>query len=60
MFTYSLCQFEYGYEGQFYQESGNGELIRFVNLDGETLNIEPPYGYFVIDDNPPLPSWVNQ
>ena len=42
MYTYTLCQFEYGYEGTFYQETGsNGEgLIRFVDLDGNTLNLE--------------------
>lgn len=57
---YTLCEFEYGYEGTFYQESGmNGEgLIRFVDLDGNTLNLEGSYGYFVIDDNPPKPTWT--
>jgi hypothetical protein len=61
MYRYTLCQFEYGYEGTFYQESGlNGEgLIRFVDLDGNSLNLEGEYGYFVKDDNPPKPSWVN-
>lgn len=61
MYIYTLCQFEYGYEGTFYQESGtNGEgLIRFVDLDGNALNLEGEYGYFVIDNNPPRPSWAN-
>jgi hypothetical protein len=60
MYRYTLCQFEYGYEGTFYQESGtNGEgLIRFVDLDGNTLNLEGEYGYVVIDDNPPRPTWA--
>jgi hypothetical protein len=60
MYRYTLCEFEYGYAGTFYQESGlNGEgLIRFVDLDGNTLNLESPYGYIVIDDNPPLPTWA--
>jgi len=57
---YTLCEFEYGYEGTFYQESGmNGEgLIRFVDLDGNTLNLEGAYGYYVIDNNPPKPIWA--
>ena len=61
MYIYTLCQFEYGYEGTFYQECGsNGEgLYRYVDLDGNTLNLEGEYGYFVIDSNPPNPSWAN-
>lgn len=60
MYKYTLCQFEYGYEGTFYQESGmNGEgLIRFTDLDGNTLNLQGDYGYAVIDDNPPIPTWA--
>lgn len=59
-YRYTLCQFEYGYNGTFYQISGlNGEgLIRFADLDGNTLELIPPYGYVVIDDNPTLPSWA--
>ena len=61
MYIYTLCQFEYGYEGTFYQECGsNGEgLYRYVDLDGNTLNLEGEYGYFVIDNNTPKPSWGN-
>jgi len=60
MYIYTLCQFEYGYEGTFYQECGsNGEgLYRYVDLDGNTLNLEGEYGYFVIDNNTPKPSWA--
>ena len=60
MYIYALCQFEYGYEGTFYQECGsNGEgLYRYVNLDGNTLNLEGEYGYFVIDTNPPRLDWM--
>lgn len=59
-YRYTLCQFDYGYNGTFYQISGlNGEgLIRFADLDGNTLELVPPYGYVVIDDNPTLPSWA--
>ena len=60
MYIYTLCQFEYGYEGTFYQECGsNGEgLYRYVDLDGNTLNLEGEYGYFVINNNTPKPSWA--
>jgi hypothetical protein len=60
MYKYTLCQFEYGYEGTFYQESGTNEegLIRFVDLDGNTFNLEGAYGYNVIDDNPPRLDWM--
>jgi hypothetical protein len=58
---YYLCEFEYGYEGQFYQiadlSSENG-FVRFADLNGNTLELIPPYGAKVIDDNPPLPSWA--
>ena len=59
MFEYILCQFEYGYEGQLYQEINNGSVIRLIDLDGNTLELTEEYGYFVIDDNPPRPIWAN-
>lgn len=60
MYIYSLCQFEYGYEGTFYQECGsNGEgLNRYVDLDGNTLNLDGEYGYTIIDTNPPNKFWM--
>jgi hypothetical protein len=57
---YILCEFEYGYSGQLYQEISNGNLIRYTDLDGNTLILEGEYGYFVIDSNPPLPIWAQQ
>jgi hypothetical protein len=67
MFTYILCEFEYGYSGQFYQEvDSNGFVLRMTDLDGLTLNIpqsgEPnfiPYGANVVDANITRPSWAN-
>jgi hypothetical protein len=67
MFTYILCEFEYGYSGQFYQEvDSNGFVVRMTDLDGNTLNLsqsgEPnfiPYGANVVDANPQKPSWAN-
>ena len=58
---YSLCQFEYGYEGQFYQICDlNSEIgfVKFSDLDGNTLEVVPPYGYYVVEDNIPSPTWA--
>jgi len=59
MLEYILCQFQYGYEGQLYQEINNGSVVRLTDLDGNTLELTGNYGYFVIDSNPPRPIWVN-
>lgn len=65
MYTYILCQFDYGYEGQFYQEVENGNVIRLVDLDGNTMSLPDAgetdhiaYGYFVVDAEPARPSWA--
>ena len=57
---YILCEFEYGYSGQLYQEISNGNLIRYTDLDGNTLILEGEYGYFIVDSNPPRPLWSQQ
>ena len=58
MGTYALCQFEYGYSGTFYQYNING-LTTFYDLDGNVLNLTGEYGYYIIDPNPPLPTWAS-
>lgn len=60
MFEYILCQFQYGHEGQLFQEISNGQVIRLTDLDGVTLEFDGEYGYFVIDSNPPRPTWSQQ
>ena len=55
---YILCEFEYGYVGQMYQEISNNVLMRYVDLDGNTMNLEGGYGYKIIDLNPPRPTWA--
>ena len=55
---YFLCQFEYGYEGFLYQEILNGNLLRYVDVNGNTLELIAPYGYKIIDINPPALSWM--
>jgi len=59
MFEYILCEFEYGYEGQLYQEINQGNVVRLTDLNGNTLNLTDEYGYFVIDVNPQRPTWAN-
>jgi hypothetical protein len=55
---YSLCEFEYGYEGQFYQESDENGFVRFIDLDCNVLELIPPYGYYVVEDNIPTPNCI--
>jgi len=60
MYTYILCEFEYGYTGQLYQEVLNGNVIRLLDLDGNEFDLisnGTPYGYHVINDNPGTPTW---
>ena len=57
MYEYILCEFEYGHSGQLYQEISNGTVNRLTDLDGNTLEINNEYGYFIIDSNPPRPIW---
>jgi hypothetical protein len=61
-----LCQFdsfklfpEIQYSGQFYQQiDDTGNLINHLNLDGSVLELIPPYGYSIIDQNPTPPIWA--
>ena len=59
MNEYYLCEFEYGYEGQFYQEVSNGQVIRYTDLDGNDLTLEGSYGCSIINSNPDRPVWAN-
>jgi hypothetical protein len=59
MFEYILCEFQYGYEGQLYQEISNGTVVRLTDLNGNSLELQNEYGYYVIDSNPPRPIWSN-
>jgi hypothetical protein len=61
MYSYILCEFEYFYEGNFYQEIDNGgNVIRMTDMDGSTLDLDIaiPYGAKVINDNPIRPVWA--
>jgi hypothetical protein len=55
---YVLCQFQYGYDGTFYQKMDQFGISSFYDMDGNPLTLEAPYGYFVIDENPPRQPWM--
>ena len=59
MDEYYLCEFEYGYEGQFYQVVSNGQVVRYTDLNGNTLTLEGAYGCRIINSNPERPVWAN-
>lgn len=59
MFEYYLCEFEYGYQGQFYQVVENENLIGYVDLDNNPMILEGEYGYHLISNTPVTPPWVN-
>jgi len=55
---YYLCQFEYGYEGQFYQVSENGNVINYVDLTGNEITLTGNYGYYIVINEPTTPSFL--
>ena len=59
MIEYYLCEFDYGYQGQFYQVIDNGNLVGYVDLNNQPLILEGEYGYKVILSEPVVPSWIN-
>lgn len=55
---YQKIQFQYGSpvsEGYMEIDDTIGELVRLIDLNCNTLNLEPPYGYGVTDPEPPKP-----
>ena len=57
---YILIQFTLGWYFQAYQEISNGNLVRITDLDGNTLTYPDfPIEGYVVDVNPPKPSWGN-
>jgi hypothetical protein len=61
MYNYILCEFEYGYDGSFFQEiDENGNIVRMTDMDGSTLDLDItiPYGAKVINNNPTRPIWA--
>ena len=57
MLEYYLCEFNYGYSGQFYQVVSDGNVVDYVDLDNNKLTLEGAYGYFIVNTEPVTPSW---
>jgi hypothetical protein len=58
---YQKILFTYGSpvsEGYMEIDETSGTLARLMDLDCNTLNLEPPYGYYVTDPEPPKPSCI--
>jgi hypothetical protein len=55
---YYLCEFEYNYIGMFYQVVVSGNVIDYVDLEGNQLILEGSYGYKIINNEPIIPSWL--
>ena len=56
---YILIKFEYGMEGTAYQEISNGVVIRYTDMDGNTIELPQNVGSHVIDPNPPRQPWMS-
>jgi hypothetical protein len=59
--VYQKIEFQYGSsvsEGYMEIDELSGELVRLIDLDCNTLNLEPPYGYFVTDPESPKPNCI--
>lgn len=55
---YQKIQFQYGspvLEGYMEIDNASGQLLRLMDNDCNTLYLEPPYGYYVSDPEPPKP-----
>lgn len=59
MFRYILCEFEYGYQGLFYQKvNEQGQVVEMLDESGNIIYPVGSYGAFVVDPVPPVPSWA--
>lgn len=57
MYIFALCVFEYGYSGHFYQRNDEYGNTSFFDLYGNTLDLIPPYGYFIMESDI-IPPWI--
>lgn len=57
MYTYNLCEFNYGYVGMFYQQADEYGNPSNVDLDGNPLGLIGEYGYYIIEVDV-TPPWV--
>lgn len=56
---YILIEFTVGLQQQAYQEvNERGVVVRYLDLDGNTLVLPPVTESKVLNDNPGTPSWA--
>jgi hypothetical protein len=59
-----LMEFLRGYTGELYQETSNGQVVRWLDTDGNEVpfpsNGDAGVSYTSKDPQPPVPSWYDQ
>lgn len=59
MATLVLITFDWGLEGDRYQEVVNGEVTRWFDLDGTEITLPADCGYHCADASPAVPEWYS-
>ncbi len=57
MYTYNLCEFNYGYVGDFYQQVNEVGEVKYFDLVGNPLELVGEYGYYIIEIDV-IPPWI--
>jgi hypothetical protein len=57
MYTYNLCEFNYGYVGEFYQQVNEVGEVKYFDLVGNPLELVGEYGYYIIEIDV-IPPWI--
>ena len=59
-----LMEFQWGLEGEYYQENINGYVTRWFDKDGNEITLptdgQRGVAYSCKDTNPPIPSWYTE
>lgn len=58
MSEYILIQFTSGLDCQAYQEINNGQVTRYLALDGSVLIMPASTESYVVDSNVAIPEWA--
>jgi hypothetical protein len=56
---YIFIRFTKGLDCEAYQEINDGNLVRYTDLEGNTLELPEVTESYVVDPNPSKPSWGN-
>jgi len=55
---YIKIKFTFGLDCEGYQEIQNGKVARYLDLDGNELDMSIPTESYVLDGNPERPAWA--